>query len=364
MTSRERTFLALDFEEPDRVPVDFWMSAGFQAKLASALKTSKEAFLDSHDVDLRYIEGPAYVGPPLRKWADGSEEDTWGVPRKVVTVRVGDAVERYREVARSPLASATSPEEINGYDHWPSPGWFDYIGIEAQCDAIREQGRAVVFMGDRLNRIAQLKPAMYVRGMEQILLDMSLNPEIAGAVFSNIRRFYCAYAERIFDAARGKLDIALTGDDFGAQNGPLLSAAMWEDFLGEGFGDYVSIAKGYGIRVMHHTCGAVRPLIPLMLKRGLDVLQSLQPEAAGMQPRELKAEFGDRLAFHGGISVQKTMPRGTPDDVRAEVRDRVEALAPGGGYIFGTSHNIQADTPVENALELLKAYKDYGRYGP
>jgi uroporphyrinogen decarboxylase len=279
-------------------------------------------------------------------------------------VHAGGAVERYKEVTRSPLAGATTPEEIHDYNHWPSPDWFDYGEIEAQCDRIREQARVVVFMGDRLNRIAQLKPAMYVRGTEEILLDMSLRPEIARAVFSNIRKFYCAYAQRIFEAANRKLDILLTGDDFGAQNGPLLSKTMWEDFLGQGFADYVNIAKDYGVRVMHHTCGGVRPLIPLMVERGLDILQSLQPEAAGMEPRELKAEFGDGLAFQGGISVQRTLPLGTPEDVRAEVRDRAEAFGPGGGYIFGTSHNIQVDTPIENALALLKAYKEYGRYAP
>jgi uroporphyrinogen decarboxylase len=112
---------------------------------------------------------------------------------------------------------------------------------------------------------------------------------------------------------------------------------------------------------MHHTCGSVRPLIPLMIERGLDVLQSLQPEAADMDPRALKAEFGDRLAFDGGISIQRTLPFGTPDDVRREVRERIEALAPGGGYIVGPSHNIQADTPVENVEALLEACKDCGR---
>ena len=362
MTSRERTLTALSHEEPDRIPIDLWMSGGFRKKLTSALKTSEEAFLDAHDVDLRYIEGPAYVGPPLRKWPDGLEEDIWGVPRKTVTVQLGDSTESYKEVVRSPLAGAISAEEVNGYDHWPSPDWFDYTGIEAQCDRIRKRGRAVVFMGDRLNRIAQLKPAMYLRGVEQIFLDMSLNPELAKAVLLNIRRFYCAYAERIFDAAKGRLDVLLMGDDFGAQNGPLLSESMWTEFLGDGFAEYVGIAKSCGVRVMHHTCGGVRPLIPLMLQRGLDVLQSLQPEAPGMQPRELKAEFGDRLAFHGGVSVQRTLPFGSPQDVRAEVRDRIEALGRGGGYILGTSHNIQADTPIENVLELLKAHGDYGLY--
>lgn len=362
MNSRERTFMALNFEEPDRVPIDFWMSKGFKSKVESTLKMSEEMFLDFYNVDFRYIEGPRYIGPPLRKFPDESEEDIWGVRRKTVTVQIDGGEETYKEVIDSPLASATTVEEINDYEHWPSPDWFDYSNIEAQCEKIRKQERVVVFMGDRLNRIAQLKPAMYLRGVEEILIDMSLNPDIAKAIFSNIRNFYYSYAERIFNAAKGKLDILLMGDDFGSQNGPLLSPEMWVEFLGKGFADYIDIARSYDIRVMHHTCGAVQPLIPLMIERGLAILQSLQPEAQSMNPQELKDKFGDRLAFHGGISVQRTLPFGTPDDIRKEVRDRVEALASGGGYILCTSHNIQADTPIENVKELFRAYKEYGCY--
>lgn len=360
MNSRERVFRALDFEQPDRTPIDLWMSKGFKNKLFSTLKTSEEAFLDAHDVDLRYIEGPAYIGPPLRKFADGSSEDIWGVHRKPVTVRMADGMEVYEEVAESPLASAATVEEVNNDGHWPSPDWFDYSNVEDQCSRIREQGRVVVFQGDRMNRVAQLKPAMYVRGMEQILMDMTLEPEMAEAVFANIRSFYCAYAERIFDAANGKIDIILTGDDFGSQNGPLVSPDMWVRFIGKGFEDYVSLARSYGARVMHHTCGSVRPLIPLMIARGLDVLQSIQPEASDMGAAELKHEFGQHLAFHGGISIQRALPFGKPEDVRKEVREKMEALGKGGGYIACTSHNIQADTPLANLEALFSAYKDYG----
>ena len=362
MNSRERTFLALNFEEPDRVPIDLWMSKGFKHKLESTLNISEEMFLDSHDVDLRYIQGPAYIGPPLQKFADGTEEDIWGVCRKTVAVQTGGGAETYKEVVESPLASTTTVEEINDYDHWPSPDWFDYSNVEAQCEKIRKQERVVVFMGDRLNRIAQLKPAMYLRGMEEIFVDMSLNADLVKVILFNIRNFYYAYAERIFDAVKGKLDILLMGDDFGSQNGPLLSPSMWVDFLGKGFADYINIAKSYNLCVMHHSCGAVRPLVPFMIERGLDILQSLQPEALGMDPWVLKTEFGHRLTFHGGISIQRTLPFGTPEDVRNEVRDRVKALAPGGGYILCTAHNIQADTPIENVKELLGAYKDYGCY--
>jgi len=171
------------------VRIDFWMSGGLRRKLLSALCVSEQAFLDRHDVDLRYIAGPRFVGPPLRTFADGSSEDLWGVRRQMVIVPTGDGAESYQEVVASPLAAATTVEEVEAYDHWPSPDWFDYSDIAAQCAAIRAQGRVAVFMGDRLNRIAQLKPAMYLRGMEQILLDMAWQPDLARAIKARIRRF-------------------------------------------------------------------------------------------------------------------------------------------------------------------------------
>jgi len=360
MNSRERTLAALHHTQPDRVPTDLWLSGGMERKVREQWGLDGVALRDAYDIDLRYIEGPRYIGPPLRRFPDGSDEDLWGVRRRAVTVAVGDGVETYREVACSPLAGADTVGQVLAYDHWPTPDMFDYTPVAAQCRALHSQGRVAVFQGDRLNRLAQLKPAMYLRGVEQILLDLTLHPEIARAVLGRIRAFYLAYEERILDAAQGELDILLTGDDFGSQRGPLLSPRMWAEFLGEGFRQYCALAKSYGVWTMHHTCGSVAPIIPLMMERGLDVLQSLQPEAAGMEPRALKARYGERLSFHGGISIQRTLPYGTPDEVQGEVRERVAALAIGGGYILGTSHNIQADAPLPNLRALLEAYRELG----
>jgi len=99
-----------------------------------------------------------------------------------------------------------------------------------------------------------------------------------------------------------------------------------------------------------------------MIECGLDILNPVQPEAQDMDRSELKRRFGDRLSFHGSISIQKTMPFGTPDDIRAEVRERFATLAPGGGFVFCTAHNIQVDTPVENVVALFDAYREFGRY--
>lgn len=362
MDSRERVFRSLAFEEPDRVPMDLWLSDGMRKKLEAVGWPPGEQLFDAYDVDLRYIEGPRYIGTPLRTFADGTDEDLWGVRRRTVTAPVGGGVETYKEVAWSPLATAQSVEEVEAYGRWPSADAFDCREIEKQCEAIRDKGRVVVFMGDRMNRLAQLKPAMYLRGVDQILVDMLMSPDIAHAILARIRAFYLAYAERIFEAARGKLDLLLMGDDFGSQQAPLVSNEMWVEFLGTGFRAFIDLAKQYGLRVMHHTCGSVRPLVPLMIERGLDVLQSLQPEAADMDAAVLKRDFGDRLAFHGGISIQRTLPFGNVQDVRNEVRGRIAALAARGGYILCTAHNIQADVPLENVRALLDAHREFGGY--
>jgi uroporphyrinogen decarboxylase len=361
MDSRERTFCALNHEEPDRVPTDCWMTAGTRRKLLAQTGLAFEAFLDTYDVDLRYIEGPRYVGP-----AGSGDVDLWGVPRRPVELVLDDGsgrfTETYREVAESPLADCRSVEEVLEYDHWPSPDWFDYSGVEAQCRRIRTGKRVVVFMGDRLNRLAQLKPAMYLRGPERIFLDMIEQPEVARAIFGKIAAFYLEYGRRVLESARGMIDILCTGDDFGAQEGLLVSPAMWDGYLRQGFQDYIALGHDCGAKVMHHSCGSVYGLIPRMIDCGLDILQSIQPEAAKMDPRGLKSSFGARIAFQGGISIQNVLPRGSAEDVRDHVEALFAAMAPGGGFIGATSHNIQVDTPVGSIEALYRAFREFGDY--
>ena len=348
--------MALEHRLGDRIPIDFWATATVIQHLETVSGKPYVAFLDDYDVDLRYIDGPAYMGPPL---AQGT--DIWGVNRAPVAAGSSEQSESYSEVTKAPLSDAESPEAIEAYAHWPSPDMFDYDIVEQQCDAILQDDRVVVFMGDRLNRVAQLKPAMYLRGTENILVDLAINREIVEALFSRIKEFYLAYLERTLRAARGKIDIVLTGDDFGAQNGLLISADMWREFVKPGFADYIDLIKRHETLGMHHTCGSVADIVPDMIECGLDILQSIQPEAEGMSLAELKRLFGRDLCFQGGISIQKTMPYGSPDDIRREVKSIADIAKQDGGYIFCTSHNIQADTPVEKIVTLMEAYLEYGR---
>lgn len=357
MNSRERVVLAFEHKASDRIPVDFWATESVARAIERALGMTYPDFLERHGVDFRYIAGPRYIGPPLE-----ASTDIWGVRREIVSAGKTGNSELYNDVLNPPLAGAESVAEVEGYRSWPDPDMFDYSCIAGQCRDILRQNKAVVFMGDRLNRIAQLKPAMYLRGAENIFMDMAVNPEIARAIFGRIRKFYTSYLERILAAARGAIDVVLTGDDFGAQNGLLVSGEMWREFLRPGFAEYIGLIRRAGAVSMHHTCGAVAEIIPDMIDCGLQVLQSVQPEAAGMSLAALKREFGRDLCFHGGVSIQKTMPFGSAGDVRNEVKRIAGIVKPEGGYVFCTSHNIQADTPVRNILALLDAYREFGRY--
>ena len=363
MDSRERVFLALKHQQPDRVPRDFWATTETYTKLCRRLNLpDAAAVLDHFDIDLRYIAGPRYIGPELLVHPDGSANDIWGVPRVKQITGEGETAQSYKSVTRFPLAGIADVRELDAHEYWPSPDWFDYSPVYEQAKAVREQGRVVAFMGDRLNRFAQLKPAMYLRGIDQALMDMLIEPEIFQAITDRLVKFYNEYMTRILESARGMIDILVTGDDFGQQRGLLCSAELWEQRLRAGFEGYIKIAHGAGVPVMHHTCGSIYRLLPKFIECGLDILQALQPGVTDMDYPKIKAEVGDRLCFQGAISIQRALPFGTPEDVRAEVSERVEALATGGGYIISTSHNIQGDTPVENVLALIKAYDEFGRY--
>jgi len=340
--------------------VDYWATPEVTARLLRRFGlTAREELLQHFGVDFRYIDGPKYIGPPPPpdRW-----EDHWGVPRVRVQVGSGETATAYWEVIEFPLQCAASVEEVRDYPRWPSPEAFDYSVVRGQVAEARQTGKVVVFMGDRLNRCAQLKPAMYLRGVEQILLDFALNPEIAEAIIERIAAFYLEYTRRTLEAAGGGIGIFMMGDDFGTQAGPLVSPDMWRRFLRPGFQAFIALAKRYGCTVAHHSCGAIRPLIPDLIECGLDVLNPLQPHVRDMDHRELKRLFGNRLCFHGSVSIQRALPFGSPDDVRREVRERFEALGTGGGFIFCTAHNLQPDVPLENIEALFDAYHAIGRY--
>ena len=359
MTARDRVMAALAHTEPDRIPWDYWAAPEITERLMAHLRLpDTEALLRHLDVDLRTVAGPSYAGQEFRTHPDGTVDDLWGVRRRRMTVERGGTRWPYKHVAQSPLEPMESAAEVDAYPHWPSPDWWDYSGVAEECS--RHQGYAVVNAGDRLDRTAQLKPMMYLRGMEQAYVDLRWNPEVVDAILAHIRGYFLEYNRRVFEAAAGRLDVLMMGDDFGTQSGPMMDMGTWRRFFKEGFHAYIELAHRYGIRVMHHTCGSVGELIPDFIDCGLDILQSLQPAAAGMDLARLKREFGKDLSFHGSIDIQHVLPHGNREEIRAMVRDRAAACRPGGGFIVCTAKNIKRDTRLENVLALLEAFRELG----
>lgn len=362
---RERVLAAIDHRELDRIPIDCWADAEVLARLQAALGLpDKEALLSHLQVDLRYLAGPSFAGQQLRTLEDGLVADHWGVVRRPITVEGVDRTGRawrwsYQHVARAPLERATSVAEIERHP-WPTAELWDYSGVRAECERVRATGAAVVFGGDRLDRTAQLKPATYLRGLEQFLSDLLLEPAIAECILERIVAYYLAYNERVLSLAEGLVDIFFMGDDMGSQAGLLCSPKLYRRFFKERFRRMNELAHRHGVKTMYHTCGNVTALVPDFIECGLDVLQSLQP--AAMDLAALKREYGRDLSFQGGIDIQETMPKGSPDVVRREVAERARTLGPGGGYIFCTAHNLLPDVPTENALTLFEAYLEAGRY--
>jgi uroporphyrinogen-III decarboxylase len=169
------------------------------------------------------------------------------------------------------------------------------------------------------------------------------------------------YAQAVGDT----IDIIGFGQDFGTQRGLMISPQAFDELVAPYYKrlfDWVHANTSW--KIFFHCCGAIYPIIGALIDCGIDILNPVQTTAAGMGPARLKAEFGDRLVFWGGgVDTQTVLPFGTPQDVRAQVRERIHIFAPGGGFVFNQIHNIQEDVPVDNLLAMYQAVQEYGRYG-
>ena len=363
MTPRERALKAINFEEADRVTIDNWMVPEIKKRCMEYWGCeNEEELLAFLGVDVRDNYGPSYVGQEFKEFDDGTVADLWGVRRRQVIYGKGTSHEGiFKEVSWSPLEHMTTVEEMEAYEGWPSPDWWDYSKMKEDCAYWHPQ-YFVLNKGDRLDRTAQLKPMMYLRGIQQTFVDLAQNPKIVEFIRDRVVNYFVEYNPKVFEAADGEVDMFMMGDDVGGQRGPLLSPEMWRRYFKDGFRTYVDIAHKYGLKVMYHTCGDVYALIPDFIDCGLDMLQSLQTQATNMDIKRLKQEFGKDLSFQGGMDIQQVLPLGTPDDVREMVKYAADNTKPGGGYFFGTAHNIQADTDMQNVVALFEAYHEYGVY--
>jgi len=185
------------------------------------------------------------------------------------------------------------------------------------------------------------------------MIEMASEPELAGEMFKRSADFAIALSQGAI--RRYHLDWLWTGDDAASQQAMLMSPACWRDLIKPQLSRVFEVAKSKGICLAFHSCGAIRPIVDDLVEMQVDVLNPVQGNCPGMDPLELKKEFGDRLAFMGGMDTQDLLPNGSPDDVRKATARLVEGMtADGGGYILAASHTVPPETPDENIFAMYR----------
>ncbi len=349
MRPRERVLAAVAHRQPDRVPLDYLAKKEAHRTLKAYLGIAEdEELLQRLGIDLRpvaprprvEVHPLRYADPTVEVTPDGLYKDIWGVgfvPREYPTGL-------YMQLASHPLERVTTIAELESYP-WPTPDDWDYGNVRP--DALRYGEYAV-----KAHSRGFFEISWFMRGMEAFLVDLATNPDLACALMDRIKDCLMGRIRRILEAAQGAIDIFELNDDVGTQGGLMMSPALWRRLIKPRMAEMAALCRSYGVKVMYHTCGGVRPIIPDLIEIGIDILDPVQPWAAGMEPSALKRDFGHRLTFHGSIDEQRTLPFGTADDVKREVEERIRVLGEDGGLILCPSHAIQADTPPENVLAL------------
>ena len=365
MNSKERVSRALRRTGlPDRVPVQFDLSKplleAFTARLGMPLEYSPSYYEDlkyrisanalrtAMGSDCVVVGGGVAAGFSLTEDERGLVTNEFGM-----RMRQGPL---YMEVVESPLRGATSMADVDAYE-FPNP--HDPARYLKAEDDIAEFGHAYFVIGDC--ELTMFELCWHLVGMEKYMMDLALGEPYLESLLAKARRWSLGVATEL--AQRG-IDAIWFGDDFGSQSGLMMSPAMWRRVFKPLYAEIFAQVKAVrpDLIIIMHSDGAVAPLLPDLIEIGLDVFNPVQPNVPGHDPRELKARFGDDLAFFGAIDQQDLLPHGTRDEIDREVRAKIEDLGRDGGYMIAPAHIIQADTSPENVEAFISAAKRHGPY--
>jgi len=314
MTHKERILRAIEYKEVDRPPCFFRAEQEVNARLIAARNLASEVDL------LNY-----YGSDAIQVFAAYN-------PHQLPDLKEIQTVD---DVMAAP---------------WPDSSVLDVARCREDIAAARATGLAVY--GGVWSSIFTV--SRYMLGEERYLLSMALDPEIISALVDRLTDYYIDLNAAYMDACAECVDVYYFGSDIGTQISMFISPDMFRTFYKPGLKRISDQAKSYGLKVMYHTCGAVTEIIDDLAGCGIDVLDPVQASATGMNPDNLAASFKGRIAFHGGISTQTTLPFGTVEQVRQETRRAIEMLGP-TGYIVAPDHTIVGDTPIENIDALFEA---------
>ena len=344
-TPKERVLAAVNHVQPDRPPITIYVTPEIDAALRKHFGAVD--YHDAFEVDFRFV-GPQGTRPNKQPQPGSGIEhyDEWGTGYSSVANPSGGV---YLEATDLPLARLYTLADVEAHN-WPNPDEYDYSVIPDQIERVKDYAVCLGSAGipDIINGVGR------GRGMEQVLIDIITEDEVGTAIMDHRVDFYYEMCRRGLEAGGGKIDILCLGEDLGTQKGPTVSPNTFDKFFRPRIEKFYALAHEHGAKAMMHSCGSTRLLQSRLIEMGLDILDAVQPEPVGMDPEELKREFGDRLTYCGMISTQQTLPHGTVEQCRAEARHRIDVNGQGGGYIFAPAHCIQPDTPIENVLAIYE----------
>jgi len=382
MTSRERVLKTLNHETPDRVPIDLGGNQtgihknAYRALIqhlglpddirimdaVQQLARPCEEVLQRFHVDTRYIAAGAadnWKGGIVKTQRDGRNWDDltdefgirWSMP---------EDASYYMDITLHPLAKATRADLAD----YPWPKGDDasrFAGLRERALTLKQETPYAVVSG--ISGVVY-EICWYLRGLEQWFCDLMGDPEFCEAMLEQTLKFWLDWFRVFLDEVGDVVDVIMIGDDLAGQNGPLFSPAIYRRLVKPRHKRLVQyIRSRTGARIWYHTCGACMDFIPDLIDNGVHVLNPVQVSARNMDPLELKSRFGRQIAFWGGgVDAQHILPRGTPQEVAANVRRNLQALMPGGGYVFNNVHNIQGEVPAENIVALFDTAYECGFY--
>lgn len=381
MNSRERILTAINHQEPDHIPYDLGgtVATGIHKtaynKLRDYLNLPKLEIrtediiqqLASVDQDVEEILGTdcrnvaprssAIYNMELRDEGDYTAyTDEWGIDWRMPK-RGGF----YYDMVAHPLAAAQSVEDITDFI-WPDPiDPHRFTGLRERAKEAHDQGK-VVILGGLCAGVTEMHS--WLRGYINYYMDFHLDSKMAEYLMDKVVELKIAYWERALSVAGEYVDIVTEADDMAGQDRLLLSPDTYRSLIKSRHTHLFSHIKSLApVKVFFHSCGAIRPLIGDLIETGIDILNPVQKSAAGMDLSELKKEFGDDITFWGGgVDTQNIFSSGTSEQVKDDVKRSIDALAPEGGFVFGTVHNTQPDVPPENFMAMWETLQKYGEY--
>ncbi len=392
MTSYERVLTALRHKEPDRIPFDLGacVLTGMNVSAYRALRKFlglPEAAIDIQDmtqqlaridddvvnllkVDVRGVDPNPIAVAPMRSEPRLSPDGKYTLMTDELGIGWRMPVDggHYFDMVSHPLEDAETVEDLSAY-HMPAgdaPSRF--TGMKARADFYVNQEKRAYILGRHNAGIWEL--ALWTSGFEKFFCDMIAEKEFSHALMRKITDYKLAYWEKAMDEVGENVLIVSEADDLATQNSQLVSPQLYREMVSpyhkELFGFIRDRARKNGapeIYIFYHTCGSMLPFADMLREEGVDILNPVQVSAKDMDSARLKRELGSRFTFWGGgVDTQHVLPKGTPREVKDEVRRRIDDLAPGGGFIFSTVHNVQSDVPPENYMAMWEALQEYGVY--